>query len=297
MSNEDGLPRLAVNFDPALVRMLREVRYFLQQPNLPIAIPAAALKVGHPAELICPCRCNAVPKTLHPRCSMQVHERADSFRAQVDVLDIIAHMYNDIYRTLLPVEKPLIQMRLDALDAALQTGLTVRAALSCIQHGCPRMPGCQGGVMPTSQKLTWNSYNVDASIADTLTLVRGAQDVLAMVKTNAQRAQQLAAQWSLHVLFERKDAQAVGFAELQAAFRASYGARSAVIREGGREIAQILAESLRTLNMGRANSAWLAFVDYIAATVIQGLKDTAQASLRHLLSMVCRATCVHFQAT
>ena len=48
MTVQDGLPRLAVNFDPALVRMLREVRYFLQQPSLPVAIPAAALKVRRP---------------------------------------------------------------------------------------------------------------------------------------------------------------------------------------------------------------------------------------------------------
>ena len=42
---EAGLPHLTVNFDPALVCMLREVRYFLQQPNLPLEIPAAALRV------------------------------------------------------------------------------------------------------------------------------------------------------------------------------------------------------------------------------------------------------------
>ena len=152
------------------------------------------------------------------------------------------------------------------------------------------MPGAPGkGGVPAPQALTWNSLGVDASLADTLTLVRGAQDVLAVVKANAQCAQQLAAQWSLHLLYERKDAQAVGFAELQAGFRASFGARSAAIREGGREIAQILADSLRMLNMGRASSAWLAFVDYIAATVVQGLRDTAHASLKHLLPRVRRA--------
>jgi hypothetical protein len=45
---ETGLPHLAVNFDPALVCMLREVRYFLQQPSLPLEIPAAALRVRRP---------------------------------------------------------------------------------------------------------------------------------------------------------------------------------------------------------------------------------------------------------
>jgi hypothetical protein len=71
---------------------------------------------------------------------MQVHERADSFRAQIDALDIICRMYNDMYSSLLPVEKPLIQARLDAVDACLRTGLTVSegspaAASPCMQTG------------------------------------------------------------------------------------------------------------------------------------------------------------------
>ena len=41
----DALPLLRVNFDPALVRLLREVRYFLLLSNLPMAVPDNALKV------------------------------------------------------------------------------------------------------------------------------------------------------------------------------------------------------------------------------------------------------------
>ena len=35
---------LAVNFDPALIALLREVRYFTLLPDLPSPIPAPALK-------------------------------------------------------------------------------------------------------------------------------------------------------------------------------------------------------------------------------------------------------------
>lgn len=45
METIDGLPQLEVNFDPALVCMLREVRYFLLLRDIPVDIPAAALKV------------------------------------------------------------------------------------------------------------------------------------------------------------------------------------------------------------------------------------------------------------
>lgn len=46
MSQDPQTGVLRVNFDPALVRLLREVRYFLLLPDLPIEIPANALKVG-----------------------------------------------------------------------------------------------------------------------------------------------------------------------------------------------------------------------------------------------------------
>ena len=45
MSQDPQGTVLRVNFDAALVRLLREVRYFLLLPELPIEIPANALKV------------------------------------------------------------------------------------------------------------------------------------------------------------------------------------------------------------------------------------------------------------
>ena len=44
--SQDSQGVLRVNFDAALVRLLREVRYFLLLPDLPIEIPANALKVS-----------------------------------------------------------------------------------------------------------------------------------------------------------------------------------------------------------------------------------------------------------
>ena len=59
---------------------------------------------------------------------VQVYERADSFRAQIGNLELIVGLYNDIQRTMMPVEKPLIQGKLDTVDAALRKGLQVRMA-------------------------------------------------------------------------------------------------------------------------------------------------------------------------
>lgn len=84
---EEGFVR--VNFDPTLERLLREVKYL---QILDIAVPERA--------------------TL-------LFEKADVYRTQTGRLEIIVSMYNDILKTLLPVEKPLLQKRIEAMDKAL----------------------------------------------------------------------------------------------------------------------------------------------------------------------------------
>ena len=88
---EEGFIR--VNFDPILVRYLREVKYL---QVLDISVP----------------------------------DRADSLFAKVDTyrrwtgrLDLIVEMYNNIIATLLPVEKPLMMDRIQKMNKALQAGI------------------------------------------------------------------------------------------------------------------------------------------------------------------------------
>ena len=76
------------------------------------------------------------------------------------------------------------------------------------------------------------------------------------------------------------------FADLQSTFRATFGTRTGVIRQGGKEITQIMVDLLRALQMGRASPAWVAYVDYIAGMVTAGLKNTARASLKYLSTLV-----------
>ena len=44
MAEKAGRVELSVNFDPALIALLREVRYFMLLPDLPSPIPAPAIK-------------------------------------------------------------------------------------------------------------------------------------------------------------------------------------------------------------------------------------------------------------
>lgn len=94
--------QLFVNFDPALVQLLREVKYFLL---LGLDIPEDALAI---------------------------YKRAEVFRRQTGNLGLIIDMYNNIHSTLLPVERPLVKNYLDRMDQALNKGIK---ALNWKSHG------------------------------------------------------------------------------------------------------------------------------------------------------------------
>lgn len=88
------LPLLKVNFDPALVRLLREVKYFML---LGVEVPESASKI---------------------------FEKNETFRRQVGNLDLIVGIYNSIQRSLLEIERPLVIEQLNAADEALKKALT-----------------------------------------------------------------------------------------------------------------------------------------------------------------------------
>lgn len=85
---------LTVNFDPALVKLLREVKYFLL--------------LGLP-----------VPET-----ALEIYQQVEMFRCWVGNLDIIVNNNNDVLNILLPVEKPLVMPYLVKFDAMIEKGLT-----------------------------------------------------------------------------------------------------------------------------------------------------------------------------
>jgi dynein heavy chain len=88
---EEGFIR--VNFDPILVRMLREVKYLLL------------------LDINCPERAKLL------------YKKVNIYRTQTGNLEIIATMYNEILATLLPVEKPLLADRIERMNKALEPGV------------------------------------------------------------------------------------------------------------------------------------------------------------------------------
>ncbi|CBZ52391.1 hypothetical protein NCLIV_021800 [Neospora caninum Liverpool] len=89
---ENGL--LKVNFDPALTRLMREVKY-LEMQELPV-----------------------------PSGAREVYAKFDIYRRQTDSMETIVSMYNQILTELLPNERPLLSERIERINAILAPGLT-----------------------------------------------------------------------------------------------------------------------------------------------------------------------------
>ncbi|KAL0038617.1 hypothetical protein WJX79_000048 [Trebouxia sp. C0005] len=223
---------LRVNFDPALVRLLRETRYFLLLPELPIEIPANALKI---------------------------YERDVMFRQQVGNLQLIVGIYNNVQATILPVEKPLITQKLEAVDAALKKGL---------------------------QTLNWNSHHIDDYIMEVMALVRDVNETLATVKGNVKRTSEVLAGWVANPMFDRKEGKVHTYEELTNSFRDVSSKCHSLISDGGKEITKLLSSSNRTLKVSKGAPAWKAYVDYIGDIVIDGLVECIIASVHRLTSQV-----------
>ncbi|CAE7326731.1 ODA4, partial [Symbiodinium necroappetens] len=94
LRRHDRTGLLKVNFDPALVRLLREVRFFL---IFGLEVPEEALTI---------------------------YSMVDIYRRWTSQLDHIVELYNSVLTDLLPVEEPLLEDRIVKMDNALAPGLT-----------------------------------------------------------------------------------------------------------------------------------------------------------------------------
>ncbi|RPH15646.1 MAG: hypothetical protein CBC49_005055 [Alphaproteobacteria bacterium TMED89] len=92
LRREEATQLLAVNFDPELVCLLREVKYLLE--------------LGHTV----------------PDSALHLNKSAETFRVQRGSLQLIVGKYNHIMQTMRQVEQPLLQSQLKQIDKQLEKG-------------------------------------------------------------------------------------------------------------------------------------------------------------------------------
>jgi dynein heavy chain len=84
------------------------------------------------------------------------------YRTQTGNLQIIVDMYNNILQTLLKVEKPLLQDRIERMNNAL---------------------------MPGINELKWNSQNIDPFINSAMNIVKDVDQLVKKMKDNVNKMQ------------------------------------------------------------------------------------------------------------
>ena len=131
---EDGV-FIRVNFDPALVCLLREVKYF---------------------KLLNDTRTETLKFIEIPDSALQIYSKVETFRQQTGNLELIVNTYNNIIATLIDVERPLVQAKLDSIDKVLIKGL---------------------------KHLNWKSHNIDDFVKTVMREVKDAHSTLQTCKS------------------------------------------------------------------------------------------------------------------
>eukprot|EP00960_Hanusia_phi_P039486 753915-Hanusia_phi.AAC.17 len=214
-----------VNFDPALVCLLRETKYFLL---LGLEVPQSA---------------------------MTIYSMAETYRQQTGNLDLIVNIYNSILETVLDVERPLIQQKLDGIDKVLLKG---------IKH------------------LNWKSNQISDFINQAMSLVKETKTILTDIKSNVASTQSVLNAWSDNVMMDRKAGKTYAVDEFQQIHLTLMKNREKAVEKGGEELHKHLDASNKVIAIARSKPEWLAYVDYVNDIIIEGLVSAIVKSAQYL---------------
>ena len=89
-----------------------------------------------------------------------LYKKVNLYRTQTGNLQIIVDMYNGILSTLLPVEKPLLQDRIERMNKALWPGIS---------------------------ELKWNSQNIDPFIKTAMETITRVDELVSKMKSNVKK--------------------------------------------------------------------------------------------------------------
>ena len=236
---------LRVNFDPALVCLLREVKYF---------------------KLLNDWKSSSQDLIQIPESAIEIYAKAEVFRQQTGNLELIVNIYNNMLATLVEVERPLVQSKLDSIDKVLLKGL---------------------------KHMNWKSQAISDFIAQTMAIVRDANSVLQTCKANVKETQTLLQSFANNLMMDRKPIKTYTMEEYQEIFHTLLMTRYAAIEKGSLEMQSHLDSSLKVLKVNKSSPAWRTYVDYFNQIVIDGIVNAICASMKYLKNQVISSIFTH----
>ena len=236
--DEAESPFLRVNFDPALVCLLREVKYF---------------------KLLNDCKTENQEMIQVPESANQIYVKGETYRQQTGNLELIVNIYNSMISSLLDVERPLIQARLDSIDKVLLKGL---------------------------KHMNWKSQAIGDFITQTMSITKEANNILQTCKANVKEIQSVLAGFASNLMMDRKANKSYMVDEYRVAFTSHLKTRYVAISKGGSEMHKHLESSLKILKVSKGAAVWRAYVDYVNLIVIEGMVNAILASVKYLKDQI-----------
>eukprot|EP00961_Rhodomonas_salina_P079496 1068191-Rhodomonas_salina.1 len=161
--------------------------------------------------------------------------------------------------TLLDVERPLLQAKLEDIDKYLQKGL---------------------------KHLNWKSTPINEFVSGTMTKVNEANQILQTIKGNVQSTQAVLKSFTEPLMMDRNTTKTYSIDQFQEMFKKSCNGRYAVIEKGGVTIHEHLEGSNKVLRVTRSNENWRRYVDYVNQIVVNGLVEVTLFSARYFQNQV-----------
>lgn len=218
--------KLYTNFDADLVCLLREVKYFL------------SLKLS-----------------VHDE-SLSIYRQEETFRNQSTNLDMITGMYNEMITGLSPVEFPLLESEMKALDVLFE---------------------------PACTSLYWTSPISDF-ISNALERVKSVYAVVKGMKSNLKELEKIMKTCISKPLIGRK-LKPVTTKEFQESQLKLITARKKEIQEDSDNYSRILSDTMKLVKVDSSSPLWLNYVDYVQNLIVEGLSTVVSNNISSLIEM------------
>lgn len=166
-------------------------------------------------------------------------------------------MFNEILATLLPVEKPLLNDRIERMNKALQPGIDT---------------------------LKWNSANIDPFIGQCMNIVKDVDDLVKKMKDNVKKMQEMMSKWQKS-LFDRKN-KPMQPDDLEQTHQSQVMPRLEEIKNNGKEIHKLMKETADSIKPDKKSVTWLAYVDYVNGLIIEGITVGINSSMLFLADQI-----------
>lgn len=157
----------------------------------------------------------------------------------------------------MPVEKPLLQDRIDKINKSLQPGV---------------------------DSLRWNSQGIDQFISLCMGIVKEVDDLVKKMKDNVKKMQELMSKWE-RPLFERKN-KPLFPEDLEQTHQSTIMPRLEDIKNHGKEIHKALKDTADAIKPDKKSENWMAYVDYCNGLVIEGITKGIQCSMNYLSEQI-----------